>query len=73
MEPIQPEVRRAILEANPLAEPQDIDEYEQLLAARFTVDPDAPVAAPLGVDAMRSAQEDRLAVLHRKLFPGANR
>lgn len=73
MEPMKPELRRAILEANPQAEPQDIDEYEQLLAERFAIDPNAPNAAPFALETVSGIREARLAELHRKLFPGANR
>ena len=72
MEPMKPEVKKAILESNPQAQPSDIEEYERLLSARFTVDPDAaPSAAPqaASVDSL----ESRLERLHAKLFPAAAR
>jgi hypothetical protein len=69
MEPMRPDVRRAILDANPLAQPEDIDEYERLLAQQFLTDPDLPAAAPLE----SSRIQNRLRELHAKLFPGARR
>jgi hypothetical protein len=71
MEPIHSNVRQAILDANPAAAPEDIDEYERLLAERFAVDPDAPSPAPLAMAVSPAeSREARLAELHRKLFPG---
>ncbi len=46
MEPLGKKVREAILEANPQASPQDIDEYERLLSLTFSTNPDAPSGAP---------------------------
>ena len=70
MEPLKPEVKKAILESNPQAEPSDIEEYERLLSARFTVDPHAhPSAAPERANA--ESIESRLKKLHEKLFPAA--
>ncbi len=72
MEPILSSVKQAILDANPQAAPEDIEEYEHLLAQRFASDPDAPLPAPLtaAVVGAGEAWESRLAELHRKLFPG---
>ena len=47
MQPLKPEDKEKIREENPQAAPEDIERYEQLLSQRFTVDPDAPSAAPL--------------------------
>jgi hypothetical protein len=66
MEPLKPEVKKFLLEVAPQADPTDVEEYERLLADRFTVDPDRAKAP----EAM-SADEDRevrLAELHKKLF-----
>ncbi|HUE21844.1 MAG TPA: hypothetical protein VMQ86_09190 [Bryobacteraceae bacterium] len=68
MEPMRQETKTAILNANPQAEPE-IDEYERLLAERFTIDPDAPATQPLEATArVHQSREQRLQELHRKLF-----
>ena len=65
--PVKPEVRDSLLQNNPQAAPQDIDEYERLLAERFTIDPDlSPEPAPT---AGGTNQEERLRELYQKLFP----
>jgi len=71
MEPIRPDVKRAILNANPQASPDDIAEYERLLSLRFTQDPDAssPAAAPFAAGIGAPDPEERLLELHDKLFP----
>ena len=66
MEPLKPEVKTFILENNPQAAPEDIEEYERLLAERFIRDPDV-AAAPMAAEAF-DAREGRLAELHQKLF-----
>lgn len=66
MEPLKPEVRKWILDEHPQASPEDIDEYERLLAQRFTVDPDLP-AAPAEISGVDD-DEKRLAELYDKLF-----
>ena len=73
MEPLKPGQRDALLRARPEAQPEDIEEYERLLAQRFANDPDqAPAAAPLDVkeDDPRKELEARIDELHRKLFGG---
>lgn len=50
----------------------EIDEYEALLAAQFTVDPDTPPGPEALVARLRAEQDrarQRLQVLYRKLFP----
>jgi hypothetical protein len=66
MEPLKPETKRQILQNRPQASPADIEEYERLLAERFTVDPDLPQSP--GVVAAVTQREQRLKQLHRKLF-----
>ncbi len=75
MQPLKPEQKRTILKNSPQAQPGDIQEYERLLSARFTEDPDRqPAAAPSGlVERMvrpdsREERELRIKELHRKLF-----
>ena len=73
MEPLKQNDRRQILAARPLAAEEDLDEYEALLAARFTRDPDAPAPLPAphasgGSAGPESDDETRLAELHKKLF-----
>jgi hypothetical protein len=65
MEPLKPEVKRFVLENNPQASPEEMEEYERLLAERFTRDPD--VAASPTAEAA-SASEERLNHLYQKLF-----
>ena len=76
MEPLKPEVKRQLTQNNPLASPQDVEEYERLLSERFTIDPSLPVAprnANLNAapDALSPEQErePRLKVLYQKLHP----
>ncbi len=68
MEPLKPETESKILEESPEAAPEDIQEYERLLAERFTVDPDLPMAPE--ADSLEEDREERLQYLYRKLFPG---
>jgi hypothetical protein len=66
MEPLKPETKRRILQERPQASPADIEEYERLLAERFTEDPDmprAPAAARAAAD-----RERRLEGQHRNRF-----
>jgi hypothetical protein len=66
MEPLKPETKRQIPQNMPQASPADIEEYERLLAERFTVDPDLP-QSPAVVAAV-AQREQRLKQLHGKLF-----
>jgi hypothetical protein len=66
MEPLKPEVRKWILDEHPQASPEDIEEYERLLAQRFTVDPDLPMAPEESIQ--RKDDEERLEELYNKLF-----
>jgi hypothetical protein len=70
MEPLKPEAKDAILRDRPQASPADIEEYEQLLAARFAEPP--PPAAALATEAAlkstASPESRRLMELHAKLF-----
>ena len=66
MEPLKPETKRQILQDRPQVCPADIEEYERLLAERFTQDPDLP-RSPTTVQAA-ATREKRLAELFKKLF-----
>lgn len=66
MEPLKPEDKVNIFELKPEADPADIEEYERLLAERFTSDPDLPTVFEM-VNA-EDEREDRLAELYRKIF-----
>jgi hypothetical protein len=69
MEPLKPARKKQILESAPSASPEELAEYEKLLAERFTVDPDLPRAPEtLG---LIQRKNDRLKQLHKKLFPDA--
>jgi hypothetical protein len=67
MQPLSPQKKQQILQANPDVTPDDIAEYESLLAAKFSTHPllqRSPQQA--GVLAKRQA---RLRLLKGKLFP----
>ena len=66
MEPLKPEIKRQILQNRPQASPADIEEYERLLAERFTEDPDLP-KSPAAAQAATN-REHRLEQLYAKLF-----
>ena len=81
MEPMKPEDKARILQTRPLAQPADIEEYERLLAERFTRDPSVAAAPPIprGVSAAgplsgvpsaiaEKIREDRITELFQKLF-----
>lgn len=72
MEPLKPETKSKILAENPQAAPEDIQEYERLLAERFTVDPDLPMAPESEAEPTPEGREQRLQYLYRKLFPNYN-
>jgi len=72
MEPIKPEVKERVLREQPQATPEEIEEYEKLLAQRFTSDPDfqpTPAPIPSALLAPDQQGEQRLLELQRKLFP----
>lgn len=66
MEPIYPKQKDAMLQNSPLAAPEDILEYERLLARRFAVDPSLP-KSPESTKSMEYL-ESRLRELQAKLF-----
>jgi hypothetical protein len=66
MEPLKPETKTRILQERPQASPEDIEEYERLLAERFTEDPDLPMS-PAAAQAV-AKREKRLELLYKKLF-----
>jgi hypothetical protein len=66
MEPLKPEQKDTALRKNPQAAPEDIAEYERLLAVRFAVDPSMP-RSPEEADSA-AARERRLKELYDKLF-----
>jgi len=66
VEPRKPSDRRSILDDNLEAAPQDLDEYERLLAEQFVDDPDVP-AAPAGAS-LQGERDARLRELHQRLF-----
>ena len=66
MEPLKPETKRQILQNRPEAAPADIEEYERLLAERFTEDLDLP-RSPAVAQAV-AKREKRLEELYKKLF-----
>jgi hypothetical protein len=66
MEPLKPVTKQQILQNRPQANPADLEEYERLLADRFTEDPDlprSPAARQVAAD-----REKRLQELYLKLF-----
>jgi hypothetical protein len=66
MEPLKPETKRQILAGRPQACPADLEEYERLLAERFTEDPDLQMSPTKAKAA--SKRESRLEELYKKLF-----
>ena len=70
MEPLRPETIRDLVDmSQPAAAPlieAEVEEYERLLAARFTRDHDLPMS-PQEADDQDHA-EDRIEQLHQKLF-----
>lgn len=71
MEPLKPRAKEELLK-KPQASPQDVEEYEKLLSARFTTDPNPdpriqPVAAPSPA-AVGKSSETRLKDLYKKLY-----
>jgi hypothetical protein len=78
MQPLKPEDKKAALDNNPQAAPEDLQEYERLLSLRFTQDPlkatNAAPAAKEAVDILSGEDlEERLKTLHKKLFNAENR
>jgi hypothetical protein len=65
MEPLKPETVKDLLD-RPHVAPADVEEYQRLLAERFTVDPDAAMAPALKAAAQE--RETRLKELYQKLF-----
>lgn len=66
MEPLKPEDKTFILENNPQASPEEIEEYEQLLSVRFTEDPD--LAPEPALESVTRSRESRLTELYQKLI-----
>jgi hypothetical protein len=66
MQPLKPNEKQAITEEHPLAAPEDLDRYEQLLSMRFTQDPDRPQAAP--ESRSQPTIEQELQELHSRIF-----
>jgi len=66
MEPLKPVVKNDILQSRPNVTHQDIEEYERLLAQRFTIDPQAQKT--FEQSAGDTARNARIKELHEKLF-----
>jgi hypothetical protein len=66
MEPLNPELRKAILLRVPEASPAEIDEYETLLAERFSRDPSSVLPSAEAVRGISA--ESRLQALYAKLI-----
>ena len=64
MEPPKPDQNEKILKNSPQASPEDIQEYERLLAKRYTKEP----SSSQGFAAAKDPDAERLAELTRKLF-----
>lgn len=69
MQPLKPDDKTAILNANPAADAIDLQQYEQLLSKRFTVDPDAPlpIVSPAATGTLPTLEQE-LKRLHQKIF-----
>ena len=59
MEPLNPQFRAALKEAHPDLDDADLDRYEELLAARFLIDPDREP------ERLRQLDREREALLNR--------
>ena len=59
MEPLHPQLRAALKEAHPDLDDADLDRYEELLAARFRIDPDREP------ERLRELDREREALLNR--------
>ena len=71
MTPMRDEERQALLDSHPSGAPgeieADIAEYERLVSAMFSQDPDeAPAGAPAALESFPAAS--RLNELHEKLY-----
>jgi hypothetical protein len=66
VEPMNPQTRKGLLKTSPQASPEDVAEYERLLAHRFTVDPSIP-RAPAD-DHAANARDARLRELYARLY-----
>jgi hypothetical protein len=64
MEPLSPEEKNRILQNQPDATQQDIEEYERLLSQNFATDPRQRVQRTLALE----QRETRLAELYQKLY-----
>ena len=74
MQPLDRAVRQAILDANPKATAEDIDEYEGLLADRcvnLTAREERALGDPGGRSDLLAGPDVRMAELRARLFPGA--
>lgn len=60
MEPLQPELREALKRAHPGLTDDAIDQYEELLARRYELDPETEVEQIRRLDAERAALVRRL-------------
>lgn len=65
MEPIRPEVRAALLRKEDVTE-EDLVEYEQLLAERFSRDPSLDVTE--AANAAKTTRQNRIQELYSKIF-----
>ena len=59
LEPLHPQFRAALKEAHPDLNDADLDRYEELLAARFRIDPDREP------ERLRELDRERKALLNR--------
>jgi hypothetical protein len=66
VEPLKPATKTRILRERPQASPEDIEEYERLLAERFAEDPDLPKSPAFAQAASKC--EKRQEQLSQKLF-----
>ncbi len=69
MEPLKPDIKKTILEANPDASPEEIEEYQKLLAERFSSDPDRELQPEAQATLIK--KKTRLQELYQKLFLSA--
>ncbi len=71
MQPLRPDEREALKRDHPLAAPEDLERYEQLLSIRFTQDPNHPQMGPEAHPLRRSIEQE-LQELHQRIFGTPN-
>ncbi|HEX2317282.1 MAG TPA: hypothetical protein VHJ17_26275 [Thermomonospora sp.] len=67
MEPLHPELRQALKDAHPGLADEDIDRLEELLARRFSLDPETQTAEISRLDTEAAELQQRLMPHYREV------